>query len=297
MNGKTAIAAVVLMGVATMVARAQGGLVLNEVLFQPRSGEAEFVELYNPTAEAISLDNYMIIRWIGDSLGTRYPLPSHAVGPRDYVVLTKDAASVAANYGGVQLQKVVECRLPTYPNDGGAVVLADAAGRVVERLDYSPAMHSRLLRNKAGVSLERRSHERPCNEATNWFSAASTVGYATPTLPNSQSAEYLAEEARFALSSDIVSPDGDGYQDDLTIDYTLDANDIYASIEVYDASGHPVRRLLNNALLGTHGSLGWDGRGDGGKALKQGRYILIINLYDLNGTRQTIRRALAVVNP
>lgn len=276
---------------------AQGGLLLNELLYQPRSGEAEYVELYNPTNEAIDLADYQIIRWVNGALGTSYPLPHHTVGAKDYVVLTKDAASVTANYAGVLMGKVVECTLPPYPNVGGAVVLADAVGTVVERLDYSPAMHSLLLRNKAGVSLERRSTERPCNEASNWFSASSTAGYGTPTLPNSQSTEYLAEEADFELSSEIVSPDGDGYQDELAIDYRLEESDIHADMAIYDAGGRPVRRLLNAALLGTHGSIVWDGRGEGGSQLPQGRYVLVVKLYDLQGTRQTIRRHVSVVNP
>lgn len=278
-------------------ARGQSGLLLSEVLYQPRSGEAEYIELYNPTATPVDLAEYTIVRWQGDSLGTHYPLPSRQVAAHDYVVLTKDALSVTTNYAGTQASKVVECSLPPYPNEGGAVVVATADGTATERLDYSPAMHSRLLRNKAGVSLERRSFERPCNEAGNWFSAASTSGYGTPTQPNSQSTEYVAEEAGFAFSSELLSPDGDGYQDELTIEYALDDGDVYASIDVHDAAGHPVRKLLDNALLGTHGALRWNGRGEGDAPLRQGRYMMTIKLYNSQGTRQTLRRTVAIVGP
>lgn len=282
---------------AATAAQGQGRLLLNELLYQPRSGEAEYVELYNPTATAIDLSEYMIIRWIGDSLGTRYPLPSFVVEPKGLVVLTKDAASVAANYPGTQPARVVECRLPTYPNDGGTVVLADSEGNVVERLDYTPEMHSRLLRNKAGVSLERRRPDLPCNEPSNWFSAASTAGYGTPTQPNSQSTEWLVEEVQFDCSSERVSPDGDEYEDELTIAYSLNDNDIYANIVVYNDSGRPMRRLLNNALLGSHGRVVWDGHGENGQRLRQGRYILIIDLFNRAGIRQTLRRTVALIVP
>ncbi len=296
MNGKQTLLAMLMLACSTTV-HGQGALLLSELLYQPRSGEAEYVELHNPTNEAIDLAEYQIIRWIGDSLGTRYPLPHHMVGAKDYVVLTKDAASVETQYEGVHLAKVVECRLPSYPNDGGTVVLANGAGEVVERLDYTPEMHSRLLRNKAGVSLERRSFSRPCNEPSNWFSAASTVGYGTPTLPNSQSMEHLVEETAFVFSSELLSPDEDGYQDELTIEYTLDENELHASIDIYDAAGLPVRKLLNNGLLGTRGMLTWDGRGENGRRLQHGRYILTINIYNLQGTRQTVRRTVAIVAP
>ncbi|MBP5546234.1 MAG: lamin tail domain-containing protein [Bacteroidales bacterium] len=280
---------------ASTGALAQGTLCVSELLFQPRSGEAEYVELYNGGSAPVELSNYHIVRWIGDSLGTHYPLPSHTVAPHDYVVLTKDAASVTENYNVKVPSKLVECNLPTYPNDGGSVVLARADGTVVEKFDYLPSMHSRLLRNKAGVALERRSLEQPCNEADNWFSASSTAGYGTPGYENSQSQEYLVEETAFDFSSTLVSPDGDGYQDEIIIDYLLEDNEIYANVIFFDARGKLVRRLLNNALLGTHGSIVWDGRGENGQTLAKGRYVLYINLHDLHGTQQSIKRAVTVV--
>ena len=137
-----------------LAAAGQYGLTISELLYQPLSGEAEYVELYNRGDAAVELSGFHIVRWVGDSLGKHYALPTHTVGPHDYVVLTKDAASVAANYNARYMAKVVECQLPTYPNDGGSVILSTADSVVVDRFDYQPAMHSRLLRDKAGVSLE-----------------------------------------------------------------------------------------------------------------------------------------------
>lgn len=275
---------------------AQNDLTISELLYQPKSGEAEYVELYNNGSQPVELADYHIVRWVGDSLGKHYALPQLTVPARGYVVLTKDAASVEANYDVARRELLVECALPTYPNDGGSVVLATGDSVVVDRLDYSPSMHSRLLRNKAGVALERRSFERQTNDPANWFSAASTAGYGTPTGPNSQSTEWLAEEVSFTLSSTLLSPDGDGYQDAVVMEYTLEEGDLMASMLIYDATGRKVRRLVNNALLGTHGSVEWDGRDDGGKQVPRGRYVLDITLYGLHGTQQTMRRTISVVN-
>lgn len=270
-------------------------LLISELLYQPLSGEAEYVELYNNSAIAIELSDYHIVRWVGDSLGKHYVLPAHTVAAHDYVVLTKDAASVTNNYNVKYISKLVECNLPTYPNSDGSVVLSTTDSIIVDRFDYSPSMHSRLLRDKAGVSLERRSMEKPTNEADNWFSAASTVGYGTPGYANSQSTEWLAEESAFEFSSTLISPDGDEYQDVLEISYQLKDGDLTARVDLYDARGTLVRRLLNNALLGIHGTLTWDGRGEGGRTLPQGQYIVQITLYDTSGTRQTFRHAVALV--
>lgn len=272
----------------------QSGLTISELLYQPQSGEAEYLELYNSGDVAVELSGFHIVRWVGDSLGKHYVLPAHTVEPHGYVALTKDAASVAANYNVRYASRVVECQLPTYPNGGGSVILSTADSVVVDRFDYSDDMHSRLLRNKAGVALERRSFTRATNDAGNWFSASSTSGYGTPGYENSQSMETLVEETSFVFSSDVISPDGDGYQDDLEISYAVDDGTLMARVEVYDAKGVLLRVLLNNALLGTHGTIVWDGLGDGGKALPRGQYIVLTTIYDALGTKQILRRVVAV---
>ena len=274
----------------------QGALLISELLFMPRSGEAEYLELYNNSGMAINLSDYHVVRWIGDTLGKHYPLPEHTLAAHDYVALTKDAASVTANYDVKYPDKLVECALPPYPNDGGRVVVSTADSIVVDLFAYSPAMHSRLLRNKAGVALERRRYDRGSDDAANWFSASSVSGYGTPGYENSQSAEYLVEETAFAFSSPLLSPDGDGYQDEIEIVYSMEDAGLSARAEVYDSRGRMVRRLLNNALLGSHGTITWDGRDDNSRTLPQGHYVVLITIYSLEGTLQTIRRAIALLS-
>ena len=284
MKRPLALAALLLIGVAM---HGQSALLISELLYQPHSGEAEYVELYNNGDTAIVLSDYHIVRWLNGEPTTHYPLPDHTLQPHAYVALSKDPASVAAIYGHTPLQ----CNLPTYPNSGGTVLLTLADSTEADRLDYSPSMHSPLLRNKAGVALERRSFDRPTNEPSNWFSASSLCGYGTPGYANSQSTEVLAEESGFTLSGTIVSPDGDGYQDMLQVDYTLERGDLMADAAVYDATGHRVAQLLRSALLGTNGSFQWQPDA----ALPQGRYIVAVALYDIHGTRQTIRRTVALL--
>ena len=274
-------------------AHGQGTLLISELLYQPRSGEAEYVELYNNSGSSVELADYHVVRWLHDTLGRHYPLPRHTVAPHDYVVLTTDAASVAANYEVKAMAKMVECQLPPYPNTGGSVVLCDQEGTVVDRFDYSPSMHSRLLRNKTGVSLERRRFDLPTNEAGNWFSASSISGYGTPGYGNSQSMEVLAEETGFRFSPPLISPDGDGMDDELAIEYSLPADEpLSARAEVYDLRGLLVRRLLNGDLLGTNGTIVWDGKDHHGNTLPEGQYVLLLILYNQQGTQQTVKRSI-----
>ena len=273
----------------------QGTLLISELLYQPSSHEAEYIELYNNSNTDINLSDYHIVRWIGDSLGKHYSLPLYTIAPHDYVALTKNATSVSSCFNVKYPSKLIECQLPTYPNGGGSVIVSTSDSVIVDRFDYLPSMHSRLLRNKAGVALERHYFDRPTNEASNWFSASSTSGHGTPGYTNSQSTEFLVEENSFTFSSTLISPNGDNYQDELEINYLLDTTDLSARLDIYDARGLSVRKLLNNDLLGTHGTITWDGRDKNGNLLPQGQYVILITLYGLDGTRQTIKRTIALL--
>lgn len=272
---------------------AQEGLCLSEVLYQPRSGEAEYVELYNNSSAAIDLAGYHIVRWVGDSLGKHYPLPSRSVAPHEYIVLTKDTASVAACYRVPRHEGLVQCSLPTYPNDGGSVILATADSLVVQRLDYQPSMHDPLIHNPAGVALERKRFDAPCRDADNWASASALAGYGTPTYANSQLSRAVGDHD-FQFSTTLLSPDGDGYQDELVITYTLARGDLHATILIHDACGNRVRSLAPNASLGTHGEIIWDGRDDSGHPLPAGRYLLSLTLFDTHGSQHELRRPITV---
>ena len=274
---------------------AQTGLLISELLYQPRSGEAEYVEFYNASPATVELSDYSLVRWVGDSLGRHYRLPSGLLPSGGYAVFTSSAASVEANYRVKYPQWLIECQLPPFPNTGGSVILATLDTTIVDRFDYSPSMHNPLLHEEAGVSLERRSFARPTHAEGNWASASATAGYGTPGYENSQSTDRMADDGWFELSSTILSPDGDGYQDMLTISYALDRSDLAARIDLYNRQGTLVRRLLNGATLGAAGEVEWDGTDAGGRLVPAGQYVVEIWLYDVTGVVRRVRRVVAVV--
>ncbi len=59
--------------------------------------------------------------------------------------------------------------------------LTDRSGALSDHFAYREQMHFDLLKDKEGVSLERLSPDGASDDPRNWHSAASAVGYATPT--------------------------------------------------------------------------------------------------------------------
>lgn len=269
---------------------------ISEVLFNPRGDGADYVELYNAGSEPVSLATLRLARWKNDRIDRLYLLDSNyhvAVG--EYVVLTVDAADVAARYDVRYMSRLIEVdAMPPLNNASGTVLVVTSDSVVIDRLDYDEEMHNPLLRDVDGVALERRSMERPSSERSNWTSAASTAGYGTPTYQNSQSREVLFLEDQFSVSADIVSPDGDGYQDLMDVTYQLRRDDLMASATIMDAQGRHVRYLLRNASLGTQGVVTWNGTDDNGARCRRGNYILMIETYNATNQRQVLKRSIVV---
>ncbi len=275
--------------------KAQTSLKISELLFNPASGGADWLELYNPADTAVSLADVRLVRWVGDSLGRFYKIDSTVVAPHDYIVITTDAAFVRTAYTVRYPHNIVEISsMPSYNDDAGTVIVAMNDSTVVDRFDYTAAMHSALLRDKEGVSLERRSFELATNNPNNWYSASSTSGYGTPTYANSQSTEFLFRDDEFTLSADIFSPDGDGYEDQLDITYTLSDNTLAANITVFDQTGRAVRHLCRGQLLGAQGVVTWDGLNDSRTRCLPGNHIIAIEAYNTAGRVQTVKRVVAL---
>jgi len=275
----------------------EGDLIVNELLFNPPPGGADYVELYNTTDSAIALSDVRLARWTGDTVDRYYPLSdTGSIAPHDFVVVTTDAAFVASHYDVRFPSHLLQVdAMPPYNDASGTVLLTGADSNVLDRFDYSESMHSRMLHEVEGVALERRSYSAASFDAANWYSAASTVGYGTPTYRNSQSCELLFVDNDFLVEPAVFSPDGDGYEDLLNVSWQLVDCDLSANICIYDVHGRLVRHLARGVLLGCEGMLVWDGLDDAGRRCRQGNYIVVIDAFNPSGIKQQSRRTVSLV--
>jgi hypothetical protein len=274
-------------------------IVVNEILFNPYSGGVDFVEIFNRSNKTFDLSKL----WIANRNSTTLELNefyrsselSWLLFPNSYAVLTTDAELIGQFYYIENHEALVDIpKLPSYANDGGYVLLLSDTGEEIDDFAYTDDMHNPLLADTKGVSLERIHPNMPTNLSSSWQSAAQTAGFATPTGKNSQFTEPTEAKDEFSLSSKVFSPDGDGYQDYVMINYELPESGYIANIMVFDSRGRRVKRLAANTTLGTSGSIKWDGTTDGGERATVGAYVVFVEAFDLKGNIKRYKKTVVV---
>jgi CHU_C Type IX secretion signal domain len=185
--------------------------------------------------------------------------------------------------------------MPSYSDDKGNVVLLNAQGKVVDELAYNEKWHHPLIDNREGVSLERIDYGAAAQNPENWHSAATSVGYGTPTYKNSHYRTDAQLKGTITISPEICSPNNDGRDDFVTISYQFSEPGYVANITVFDAAGRPVRYLQRNALCGIQGNFRWDGLGEKNQALPSGIYIVYTEIFNLKGKTRRFKNTVVLV--
>ena len=278
-------------------AAADGDILLSELLFYPRSGGEEFIELYNRSPKPIDLKGWTLANLSDDSLvNQRSIADDHFVlTPGTYVAFTEDPATLKADYPAApdeHLQKVAA--LPSLPANQGTVVLLDPAQTMMQRFDYSDDFHHPLLTNPQGVSLERITWNGPVNDPAAWQSAAQTANYATPGYRNSQYAENPAPVASLLVDPPVFAPGHAGHADFTRLHYHLGPTGAVANVAVYDAQGRKVRDLVRNQTLGEQGFLVWDGTNDDQQRVGIGYYLIFFETFDTQGQVNVLKEKVVV---
>lgn len=273
-------------------------IVINEVLFNPKDDGVDFVEIYNRSDKILDLKNLRLSTLKKGEIDTGKIIIEEGFQffPKNYALLSTNPSVVQLQYHYQNEDNFIKMNsFPIYANEKGVVILL-SDNKVIDRFDYVESMHYPLLKSVDGVSLERIHPDRKTQDASNWHSAASTVGYATPCYLNSCYSESKVSVSKFATYPEIFSPDQDGYNDLLHITYKMEQAGYKATITIYDVGGRKVKTLANNILLDTDGVITWDGTTDENLKAAVGTYIIVIDYFNLKGKvkREKLTTTLAI---
>ncbi len=272
-------------------------LLFNELMYNPDSDGAEFVEIYNNSDNYLNLKNLTLIYQNKDNLNTSSYLITNSkrvLLPHSFLLLTGDSSRLASKHPNAVNDAIIQMpRFPNLNNNGARLKLA-IGDKVIDDFLYNDSYHHVLFTSTKGVSLERILLSGPSNDEQLWTSAASTEFYATPGFKNSQAGIYPSEHKIISVIPEVFTPDADGVDDYALISFSPPAEGWFITIQIFDMDGRLVKRLANNVSIGASGIFTWDGRNDAGILSGIGIYILSAELFNINGRSDHIQETIVI---
>ena len=281
-----------------------GDVAITEIMAAPRAddfdnrpNQVEYLEVVNRSNDLLSLrgwsltdrpredgtaDTLAVGRRIGLPPGGRavvFAAPTDPADPATGSLLAEAFPTAPLASIDVALLPVDRSALGLR-NREDVVRLLRADGALLEAVAYTEDWHVDALTDPTGTALERISAEAPASLSDNWTSSPHPDG-GTPGAPNGVS----IEASRPAPAGVTVTPSPFSPVRDrgTRIRYTLDARVSVLRATIYDARGRRVRSLAEARLTGSTGELVWDGRGDDGRDLRVGIYVVLVDAVDADG--------------
>ena len=272
-------------------------ILINEILFNPRSGGVDFVELFNTTTKYISFKKWSLTNYVDNVTSNAKQIESGniIIAPKSFMVFAAEPSTLKAQYARTIESVTYSTTLPSMPDDEGSIALVDSLGQAIDYFLYSNNYHTPFLKDKEGVSLERVSLTSPTNDANNWRSASQFENFATPGYKNSASADGTTiNEGEVTIEPEIFSPQV-APTDFTKINYHFEQAGYVANVTILDQQGHTIKSLANNEVLGVEGFIRWDGdRDDGGRA-RAGYYIALMEVFNAAGKVNVFRKRVVVM--
>ncbi|MBS1538907.1 MAG: lamin tail domain-containing protein [Bacteroidetes bacterium] len=158
--------------------KASAQIIVNEFQPIPTGDEPEWVELYNPSDQIITLN-----KWYLHDTRTVVSMPAVSFPPQGYIIITGDSLSLIATKVIPVNVPIIEIKLPTLNNTTDAIVLRRSDSTMMDSVYYSTKWGIR------GISYERKYEDKPAISALNLFPSqspdSSTIGYQNSISPRS----------------------------------------------------------------------------------------------------------------
>ena len=278
-------------------------LVINEILFNPRTGGTDFIEIFNKSDFPLDLRAIKVGNFNGEADAIEIINLSDnfeqlvSIDPKGFIVLTRDALVLAEQYPRYSTDVFIEIEsFPAMPDDRGRIVLVVNDSVVIDQFEYTEDFHSESINDNEGVSLERISVSAKTQDQNNWTSATTVAGYASPGVENSQSRTVkVEEEDQIVLFPKTINL-SDTQNNFTTISYNLSESGGLATLKVFDVYGRLVATVADNELVGTEGIFKWDGYTDEGQPVRMGYYIIYLEVFYSKGEVKTFKRKVAVTD-
>lgn len=249
-------------------------LIINEFMPNPDDDlKTEWIELKNISSGPIDLNSWMI----GDELDLHL-ITSHStiIPAGGYVVLVDTLDwfyDFYPTFNGLILQPN---GWSTLNNTGDLIRLVDSNNILADSVSYETVFdnYATYGRNEAVVDDNR------------WGESIDPFG--TPGEINKVHFDAEGEDMTVTIEPTHISPDDDGFEDEMFITIDLPAADSY-TIKIYDRQGRSVKTFYEDAAgLSNNLEIRWDGRSDAGLRLPIGIYILYLEADGVTSQKHSV---------
>ncbi len=273
-------------------------IVINEIMPSVNGSQSKFVEILNTSQYFIDLSKLMIGFVDEGEIVSPSKFADETVlfAPNHYAVMAVNRDSLHTALGTNPNTYYINGKLSKLYAGKGNVAVATTSGTVLDQVSYSAEWHHPQLTDEHNVSLERIDPMGDSNSPHTWHSASHSSGYNTAGWQNSQSVSQSTDSlnACFSLRENSFSPDNDGFNDLLLIDYSMPEAGYLLTAHLYTRSGARLGTIYNNQLIGTVGTLHWDGILPSTATLPEpGLYIILLTA--THPTNSTITQKLIFV--
>lgn len=272
----------------------RGDLIVNEIMAAPQTGEAEYIELYNPTNKTINLSSWLMTETGGSH--TMTDTCTAIIKPGMYVVIASDD-TIYTRFPYLRdadsTRKVFIAGSLGLNNEEELVNITDLFRTTIDSVYYFDNWYNPNLPGD-GRSLEKINPSLNGNDAKSWSSSTDGTG-GTPGKKNSIFTSVQNTTGSLSVAPNPFSPDGDGFEDFCVISYRLNSPVSQVRLKIFDVKGRLVRTILNNAALGSNGTVVFNGLDDDKRKLRLGIYVVFLeSLNDQNGVVETLKTVVVV---
>ncbi len=280
-----------------------GDIVINEIMFYPKTDNSEFIELYNNTDKFLSLkgtylSNFTSEEDSGTAENEKLITDKNLVfNPRTYLVITNSTESIIESYKSADRSRFIEIKeLPKLDNSEDNISILSSDFSFIDKVSYFSDMHVSLITSdkQRGVSLERIKASNPSLDVSNWTSASQESGGATPGFQNSVSPLDVKIEDNIEVYPELFTPNGDGFNDVVELKYKNDVVGSVANVKVFNSQGVFIKEIANNYLLGAESSFIWDGINEDNSICEKGIYIFWVEIFDTEGNVTTYKKVCVI---
>lgn len=273
----------------------QEGVLISEILADPKQDGVEFIEIYNNSDRIVNLQSLEITTVNANGKRNRLHRvsdQSEYLYPRRYKVLSKSSETLQEHYPHPDQHAFLTMEtFPTLTNTRGAVLVFQNE-ELIDSLFYTADMHDIFIKNPKGVSLERVDFNINTNSSDNFISAAATYDYATPGYENSQAVNADSHSYGVSLLNTKFAPDKD---ETLDLHIGLPRGGKMTNILIFNSLGKQVKKLRTNHRLGTRNTIRWNGTDEQLNILPTGVYYVHTELYDSKGGLETFKATALLI--